>query len=265
MKNKMIFINYECFDGAMNMALDEELLNDVKNDKYLGVIRLYGWSQPTITIGYSQKIATINLDECSKDDVQVTRRLTGGRAVLHNNEITYLIALKKKNISISNRGECFTEIANIIIKALHAIGINSKIIGRSMGSAQNPNCFNTTSMYEIVDESNRKLVGSSMLIKDDVIFQQGSIPIDFGYKDISKYIIEPEKLKPVLNKETNKSSTSIGELINCFSPKELTDKMREVIVSDLNISYISMEEQLFLRAQKLAFAKYRTEEWIKLH
>jgi lipoate-protein ligase A len=88
------FINTERNDAAWNMALDEAMLLLHDEEVTPPTLRVYGWSTPTLSLGYAQKTAQeVNLVACQQYGVAVVRRPTGGRAVLHDREITYSVVL----------------------------------------------------------------------------------------------------------------------------------------------------------------------------
>src|SRR6266498_1455300 len=81
------------FDGATNMARDEAISRAVSTGAQQPTLRLYGWVPPSISLGQSQRIRTVDEDACHADGVDVVRRPTGGLAILHTDELTYSISL----------------------------------------------------------------------------------------------------------------------------------------------------------------------------
>ena len=77
-------------DGEPNMAIDRAILASCASGKTLPTLRLYSWERPTLTVGYAQDFSKeIDVDRCRKLGIQIVRRPTGGRALLHNHEVTY--------------------------------------------------------------------------------------------------------------------------------------------------------------------------------
>ncbi|HIA33009.1 MAG TPA: hypothetical protein EYN83_07290, partial [Nitrospinaceae bacterium] len=77
-------------DGESNMAIDRAILASCASGKTLPTLRLYCWERPTLTVGYAQDFAKeIDVNRCRKLGIQIVRRPTGGRALLHNHEVTY--------------------------------------------------------------------------------------------------------------------------------------------------------------------------------
>ncbi len=250
-------IEYGIYNGFENMAIDETLLQSVIDSSRQAFFRLYSWKSAAITMGYTQKSDTINMNICKRESVDVIRRMTGGRAVLHDNEITYCIALKKDNFTLNQRKHYFNKLSEIIISGLNELKIEAQVIGKSLGVRGNPNCFNTTSMFEIVTPHKQKLVGSSLLIKGDTIFQQGSIPIDLSHQNIIKYINSDSiddssnKLSSSINDQTGKSYT-IKEIVNTF--------MKGVKKAIKTVDDCLTEDERNYCSQ-LIVSKYKTNDW----
>lgn len=250
-------IEYGIYNGFENMAIDEALLQSVIDSSRQAFFRLYSWKPSAITMGYTQKIKTIDLNKCQQDSVNVVRRMTGGRAVLHDNEITYCIALKKDNFTLNQRKHYFNKLSEIIISGLSELNVEAQIIGKSLGERNNPNCFNTTSMFEIVTPEKKKLVGSSLLIKGDTIFQQGSIPIDQSHQNIVKYLnvnnIDDKsiKLSSSINEQTGKDYDR-DEIVNIFM---------EGVKKAIKTVDDSMTDNERIRSSHLIQSKYKTDDW----
>lgn len=78
-------------DGATNMAIDEAILLAVAEGKAPPTLRFYGWEPPCLSIGYSQSMGEVDVDRCRKAGIGLVRRPTGGRAILHADELTYSV------------------------------------------------------------------------------------------------------------------------------------------------------------------------------
>ncbi len=164
-------------EGASNMARDEAILRNFVVGDSLPTLRLYSWSSPTISIGYAQKADRFLALERA---LPVVRRLTGGRAVLHDMELTYSIVAPTSN-SRFNGGidAAYRLIGGAIVDALKVLGVNAEIVrpsseARSRGKKRDEACFNSHSRYEITLEG-RKLSGSAQRRFGDLFLQHGSI------------------------------------------------------------------------------------------
>ena len=182
-------------EGRENMAVDEAVLSlfaslSAKGLKPVPTLRLYGWKEPTISIGYAQKS---RLFRCLKSPLPVVRRLTGGRAVLHTKELTYsVVASTEDPLFSSGIGAAYFVISSAIVSALKGIGIEASLSrseggggggGGGGGSTNKEACFHAPSRYEVVAAGARgagggKLAGSAQRRFKGVFLQHGSILFD---------------------------------------------------------------------------------------
>ena len=120
-------------DGAINMAKDRAILIACNEGEAPATLRLYGWQQPTLSIGYSQDVSKdINLESCEQNRIPVIRRFTGGRALLHQYELTYSVVapIPHKAFPGSLRG-AFEKISQAILESLKLMKIEGvKVAGK---------------------------------------------------------------------------------------------------------------------------------------
>lgn len=170
------------------MAVDQYLLESVPLDTFGGVLRFYGWNRPTLSFGYLQRVArTVDRRFCAEHGIDLVRRPTGGRAVLHHQEITYSVVTAIDGFpgggSIT---ESYRMISEGLCRGLNRAGIAADVSrpalsGRplSVGSegprSSNP-CFSSISRYELTFRG-RKLLGSSQRRTGDRFLQHGSLPV----------------------------------------------------------------------------------------
>ncbi|MDO8427041.1 MAG: biotin/lipoate A/B protein ligase family protein [Deltaproteobacteria bacterium] len=158
--------------GPENMAKDEAILRAAESGSLIPTLRMYGWAGPAISIGYVQ-----NPSHLLGFGLPVVRRITGGRAVLHDNELTYSIIVPSSNPLFSEGiTGAYSAISGCIVKALKDIGIGASFSrGSKKGrTEQKDGCFFSASRYEILVEG-KKLVGSSQRRFKQAFLQHGSI------------------------------------------------------------------------------------------
>jgi lipoyl(octanoyl) transferase len=169
--------------GALNMALDEALLNSVAAGRSHPVLRLYRWDPPAVSLGYFQRgPRVINLAYCQAEGIDVVRRMTGGRAVLHDREVTYSIIAGVQGKDFSNRVlDNYRRISEALELTLKDIGLDVMIVsGRSHhrpGDAHHSACFAAPSSYELLCRG-CKIAGSAQKCQGEVFLQHGSLPVD---------------------------------------------------------------------------------------
>jgi lipoate-protein ligase A len=172
--------------GAYNMAMDEELLARAQAGEAVTVLRLYTWDPPAVSLGRFQKIEnSVNAEACHRHGIDIVRRITGGRAVLHHNELTYSIIARTENpLFPSNVLGTYKIIASGLLAGLKNLGIDAEMVSRSNRHAhlvkkgsKDPACFSSPSWYEILVHG-RKIIGSAQRRLSGAFLQHGSILLD---------------------------------------------------------------------------------------
>jgi len=153
-------------DGFSNMAIDYSILKSVSKN-LIPTLRIYSWEKPTVTIGYFQSVKDeVNLDYLKKNNIDLIRRITGGGAVFHDQEITYSFAIpishKFMKCSVE---ESFKKIALPVIDALKEIGLVATFSG-----------LNDISINE------KKISGNAQTRKEKIVLQHGTILLSINKK-----------------------------------------------------------------------------------
>jgi len=159
--------------GPENMATDEALLLSASLDKSnTAALRIYGWARPTLSLGYLQKAASF-------DDIAlpVVRRMTGGRALLHDDELTYAVAAGSGS-ALASMGiaGCYAAISRAIVLALKEFGIDAVFARPISPSAYKSHgaCFASSARYEVL-VGGKKIAGSAQRRLKGGFLQHGSI------------------------------------------------------------------------------------------
>ncbi len=166
--------------GAWNMAVDEALLEAVGAGQSLPCLRLYAWQPLCLSIGYAQPSRDVDLKRLSDLGWDSVRRPTGGRAILHTDELTYAVIAPLSEPRLAGSVlESYQRLAIALLAALHLMGIPAsthplKISGDSPENG--PVCFEVPSNYEIV-VGGKKLVGSAQARRKQGVLQHGTLPL----------------------------------------------------------------------------------------
>jgi lipoate-protein ligase A len=168
--------------GAWHMAADEALHAGFAPRRDRPILRLYSWTPPCLSLGYAQPVAEVDRDACARAGVDLVRRPSGGRAVLHDRELTYaVIAAVADPIIGGSIGESYRAIAAGLLGGLRALGVDAALApGSPAGDAaarRSGACFAAATRHELLWRG-RKLVGSAQLRRDGVLLQHGSILLD---------------------------------------------------------------------------------------
>lgn len=163
--------------APFNMALDEALALSVRKGDSPAVLRLYGWERPSITLGRFQKTADIDLGYCMRKGIPVVRRPTGGRAVLHDEELTYSFSSGTAGRFARGLRDSYRLISDAVSQALRDIGLAAEVKGRPEKGhvlAGSPLCFQSSSFGEIL-LNDRKVAGAAQRRWPEGLLQQGSL------------------------------------------------------------------------------------------
>ncbi len=166
-------------DGARNMAIDEALLQSVLQGAP-PALRLYAWEPPTLSLGRGQPLSDVDRDALQAHGYGLVRRPTGGRAVLHAQELTYCVTTTETEAGLepgliaSYRGLSAALLAAFRHLGLEALEAEPRYANHRQAG---PVCFEVPSDYEITWQG-RKLVGSAQMRSGNALLQHGAIPLD---------------------------------------------------------------------------------------
>jgi len=255
---KCRFIDTGFNDAFTNMAIDEALLINSE----IPILRVYGWNPKAISIGYNQDInKEINLDDCNKLNINIVRRITGGKAVFHDCELTYSFILPENtNLLPFEVNESYKIIANALLIALKKIGIKAEV-KRVPERITTSICFNSSNWYELL-VNNKKISGSAQRRMDGKVLQHGSLLIDFDYNKNNSIFNSNNTFDTIEN--LKKRITSLkNELNKVIDYNELSSAMKLGFKENFDFEMVddSLTEEEVILAEKLKKEKYKTDEW----
>lgn len=195
--------------GVVNMARDEALLHLVGRGQSPPTLRLYEWSEPTISLGYFQKYADYEQLAAPAGDMPVVRRQTGGGAILHDQELTYSLIVPADYAPIRNKPTRLYEIAHeALITTLEENSVSAELCGTSddSGPSKGPFfCFARRHALDVVI-ADEKLAGSAQRRSQQAILQHGSIVVERRYKQQPAAVtgVSINKLRVLLPDEVSK-------------------------------------------------------------
>ncbi len=165
--------------GAENMALDQAVLEAVAGGHSPPTLRLYAWAPPCLSLGHAQPDSDIDLERLAVRGWEWVRRPTGGRAILHTDEVTYAVALTA-NHPLATGGvlDTYRRLSHGLTTGLARLGMSTEIHPTPATPADrlNPVCFEAPSAYELTFQG-KKLVGSAQVRRGGGILQHGSLPL----------------------------------------------------------------------------------------
>lgn len=215
----MTLIPFSFNTGEKNMAIDAELLDtSISQNKKEPVFRLYGWKPACISLGRNQKDDFINYEVLKKHNIDVVRRLTGGRALLHDNEITYSFVCPEEYLENgSHVVSSYKEISQILIDKFKKLGIDLDFGTSKAVRTKFDYCMLLSTGADLCYK-NKKLIGSAQCRKNGYILQHGSILYDY----------DKELLEEIFNEEINPDSiTTIREINSSLTKEDIIAALSE--------------------------------------
>src|SRR5512139_4097803 len=165
--------------GAWNMALDEAILEHIGRGESGPTLRLYAWDPPCLSLGHAQPFADVDRARLQERGWEVVRRLTGGRAILHTDEITYSVIAPNDEPRVAGTVlESYNRLARALLLAVKELDLPVEIKEGKVDhqAVPNPVCFEVPSTYEIT-VNGKKLIGSAQARKKEGVLQHGSLPL----------------------------------------------------------------------------------------
>lgn len=167
-------------DGATNMAIDEAILRAVAAGLAPPTLRFFGWQPPCLSLGQAQSFADVDWEACVVRGYHVVRRPTGGRAILHTDELTYSVTAPESEPRVAGGiVESYRRLSEGLLEGLRLMGVpgveahHPEVAGNSPGE---PVCFEAPSTYEVT-AGDKKLVGSAQVRREGVVLQHGTLPL----------------------------------------------------------------------------------------
>jgi lipoate-protein ligase A len=165
--------------GAWNMAVDEAILEGAGHGEVPPTLRLYAWKPPCLSLGHAQPFADVDTARLKSHGWEVVRRMTGGRAILHTDELTYSVTGPIDEPRLAGTVlESYNRLAGALLAAVQDLSLPVEMKeGKAESNGEpNPVCFEVPSTYEITVEG-KKLIGSAQARRKDGVLQHGSLPL----------------------------------------------------------------------------------------
>ena len=266
--------------GFMNMAIDEAIMIAHREGLVPPTIRFYQWSPAAVSLGYFQDLEKeIDVDVCKNLGIDIVRRPTGGKAVLHDKELTYSFIIRENHPLVNDSIlETYKKISGGIIRGLSYLGIKAELVplreklkstlSGNKAKSKIPHldiksiCFSVPSQYEVRVED-KKIVGSAQVRKREIVLQHGSLLIElekdklfsvFNFPSVQirerlKIRFKATSLEEILRKKINFSELS--EILPRGFEEEFGVKLTEGKLT-------KQEEKI---SKDLLENKYSTYEW----
>jgi lipoate-protein ligase A len=254
------FIDSGTCNAFYNMALDESLATSVRTSSSPPVLRLYGWDGHAVSLGYFQKTSAVDLLYCAGRNIPVVRRPTGGRAILHGDELTYSLSARTDSGPFS-KGllDSYEKISSALCMALGKTGIASEAKKRREKGrvlTGSPLCFQSSSYGEILI-GGRKVIGAAQKRWEDGMLQQGTIPFVLNERAMRQIFKIGETT------DLRGHMAGVGELVKGLDRDAFGKAVRTSFEETFGVTFLDSlptpEEEAL--AQDLRIRKYLRKEW----
>ena len=254
--------------GAWNMAVDEAILESVALKENLPTLRMYAWDPFCLSLGYAQPVSDVDLPSLNKSGWDLVRRPTGGRAILHAEELTYSVMAPQDEARVTGSVLfSYKQLSRALLRALEMIGITADskpIENKRSGLKQNPVCFEMPSNYQITFDG-KKIIGSAQARRLSGVLQHGAIPLN---GDIARIIdvlkFSTEKLKINAAKQLVQRANTIELILKRkITWQELAEFVVRGFQEELSIDFISfsISRSERVRAKELEEIKFKNNQW----
>lgn len=182
--------------GAWNMAVDEAMLEHIGRGESLPTLRLYAWDPPCLSLGYAQPFADVDTARLRERGWDLVRRPTGGRAILHTDELTYSVtAPLDEPLMAGSVLESYNRLAQALLAAVRQLGMPVEMQtngSHGRNGAAGPVCFEVPSAYEIT-VGGKKLIGSAQARRKEGVLQHGTLPLTGDLTRITQALVYPDE------------------------------------------------------------------------
>jgi len=255
--------------GPWNMAVDEVLLDGVARGGTAPTLRFYQWSPACLSLGYFQSYDVVDLDGCAALGVDVVRRPTGGRAILHDRELTYSVALPASVLGHDGGVlPSYYRLSLALQDGLRRLGVPATLAPESAARGpivHGPVCFDRPSAHEILLEG-RKLVGSAQMRRGGGILQHGSILIEPRVDKLTKCLRLPHNsaasTSPDGSARIEDGVAGLAE-VGLTQTAQIAAAIAQAFAARFGVSLVEapLRPDELAAARALAGAKYQSAGW----
>lgn len=276
------------------MAVDEAILEAAGCGDSPPTLRLYAWEPPCLSLGHAQPFSDVDWSALQLHGWDVVRRPTGGRAILHADELTYSVCGPLDEPRLSGGVlESYRALSEALLSALHALNISAEAHEKSStappanavnhsivhltpeGDAlpadnrrNNPVCFEVPSNYEIT-VGGKKLIGSAQARRKEGVLQHGSLPLYGNLARIVQALSFPNETarQTAAQRLIQRATTAEAVLGRPLTWREAAEAFVAAFERELNLILLpgELSASEISRAKELENAKYSAQEWTQKH
>lgn len=259
------FIDTGIQDAALNMAIDEAVLLRHLQGEAPPTLRVFRWSQPSISLGRFQHVEReILLERCEQLGIALVRRPTGGRAVYHRDEFTYSFVSSKGYGIPAGIVAAYAYLARGLIAALALLGVQAELSEGRVSKQPSAACFAAATQADLTSRG-FKLIGSAQVWKEDALLQQGSLPLDDRAAEFYSLLSFPdEAARATALEHYREMTTPLHTFAPALSWEEVAQAFRAGFGTALEADFLPGEltAEEWTLARELAHEKYSKLSWL---
>jgi lipoate-protein ligase A len=258
------------------MAVDESILEHIARGETGPTLRVYAWEPACLSLGHAQSFADVDVTRLQWHGWEVVRRPTGGRAILHTDELTYSVITPSAEPRLAGSVlESYNRLAQALLQAIRTLGMEacsnslSPAIQANAGTihnSPNPICFEVPSAYEITVDG-RKLIGSAQARRKEGVLQHGSLPLKGDLSRITDALIFPDDAARLdAARHLLERATTVECALGCtVSWDEAARALVRAFESELDLYFetADLSRSELARAAELVDQKYNHPDWMK--
>ncbi len=202
--------------GALNMETDEMMARQLSAGVIGPAVRFYGWRPYALSLGFHQESADVDARALAQEGIDLVRRPTGGKAILHARELTYCVVVP---LADQSPKAIYRFINERLIAGLRRLGIDATLSGRDddfRSLYQDPAsipCFTSSARSEVL-VGGKKLIGSAQRKFGSVILQHGSVLIGPEHRRIAEFLApHVQDARSTVERDLEEKTTEIETLL----------------------------------------------------
>lgn len=259
------FIDTGIQDAAFNMAIDEAVLLRHLQGQAPPTLRVFRWSQPSISLGRFQRVEReILMERCEQQGIALVRRPTGGRAVYHRDEFTYSFISSKTYGIPAGIVAAYAHLAQGLIAALALLGVPAELSEGRVSKQPSAACFASSTQADLTS-SGFKLIGSAQVWKEDALLQQGSLPLDDRSAEFYSLLSFPdEEARSAALEQYREMTTPLRSFAPAITWEEVARAFQSGFASALHVNFQpgTLTPEEWELARTLVHEKYSKLTWI---
>lgn len=214
--------------GPANMAVDEAIAEGTASGEALPTLRFYRWAPPAVSLGRHQPAADVDEAEIAARGYELVRRSTGGRAILHTDELTYSVAAPADEPRMAGGVmDAYLRLSNGLLSGLEKLGLAAEKAGGHVRAGRDVSaaCFEVPSAYEIT-AGGRKLMGSAQSRRQGYVLQHGSLPLRGDITRLVDVLDLPDPEREHLRRELSARAVTLAEALGVPPDSEFVEFAR---------------------------------------